>query len=82
MKPLSLFAALLAAAGQPLFPATAVAADVPPAPSAPPVAPAPPSAPAAAAAPAGNAELEAQLEAAPTQAGGGGARGRAAVRRR
>ena len=67
MKTLTLIAALLAAALQPVFPA-AVAAEAPPASPAQPVAPAAPTVPAAPAAPtapaapAANAELEAQLE--------------------
>jgi len=61
VKTLTLIAALLAAALQPVLPATA-AAEAPPAPPAPPVAPAPPTAPTAPAAPSANAELEAQLE--------------------
>jgi predicted metalloprotease with PDZ domain len=61
VKTLTLIAALLAAALQPVFPA-AVAAEAPPASPAQPVAPAAPTVPAAPAAPAANAELEAQLE--------------------
>lgn len=67
MKTLTLIAALLAAALQPVFPAAA-AAEAPPASPAQPVAPAAPTVPAApaaptaAAAPVANAELEAQLE--------------------